>query len=178
MLWFDSTMEQIGQMPAPSRADLEKAARQFFGQLVQELDRPREFPADDWDNQIAYQVELSRVGKGRDDTLAGFAICHQRTPRERGRHVVTIEGVEVIAQNLQPGTAWLTSARHLRRIGYSPVPGGRVSLGYQPEEGSETTIGSLVVGFRQVLEWGDGRVLEIKLGPIAREDETAAPDEA
>lgn len=54
-------------MPAPSRFDLEKAARQFFDQLVQELDRPRDFPEDDWDNQIAHQIELSRERIGALD---------------------------------------------------------------------------------------------------------------
>ena len=47
-------------MSSLSRSDLEKAARQFFEQLVRELDRPRDFPEDDWDNQIAHQIELSR----------------------------------------------------------------------------------------------------------------------
>lgn len=129
---------------------------------------------------VAHQDSIDRLGRlrfGRDDPLAGFAVSYQRTPRERGRHVVTIEGVEVFAANLQPGTAWLTSARHLRRIGYAPVTGGRISLAYQPDEGSDSTIGSLVVGFRQVLEWGDGPILEIRLAPIDLEGETLAPDE-
>jgi len=129
---------------------------------------------------VANQDSIDRLGRlrfGRDDPLPGFAVSFERTARERGRHVVTIEGVEVFATNLQPGTAWLTSARHLRRIGYAPVTGGRVSLAYEPDEDSETTVGTLVVGFRQVLEWGEGPILEIRLGPIDREGEAAAPDE-
>ncbi|WBY17297.1 hypothetical protein PF049_03830 [Erythrobacteraceae bacterium WH01K] len=129
---------------------------------------------------VATQDSIDQLGRlhfRRDDPLAGFDISHERTPRERGHHVVTIEGVEVFATNLPPGTAWLTSARHLRRIGYAPVTGGRVSLAYQPDEGSETTVGSLVVGFRQVLEWSNDPVFEIRLGPINREDEAATPDE-
>jgi hypothetical protein len=129
---------------------------------------------------VANQDSIDRLGRlrfGRDDPLAGLATSYERTPRERGRHVVTIEGVEVFATNLQPGTAWLTSARHLRRIGYAPVAGGRVSLAYQPDEGSETTVGGLVVGFRQLLEWGDGPVLEIHLGRIERERAVAQDKE-
>lgn len=130
---------------------------------------------------VAHQDSIDRLGRlrfGRDDPLAEFSVSYQRTPRERGRHVVTIEGVEVFAADIPRGTAWLTSARHLRRIGYAPVTGGRVSLAYQPDDGDEPTVGSLVVGFRQVLEWGDGPVLELRLGPIEREADTAAPEEA
>ena len=54
-------------MSAPSRSDLVRAARQFFDQLVEELDRPHNFPEDDWDNQIAFQVELSRERIGQLD---------------------------------------------------------------------------------------------------------------
>lgn len=128
---------------------------------------------------VATQDSIDRLGRmrfRRDDPLAGLAISYERTPRERGRHVMNVEGVEVFATNIQPGTAWLTSAKHLRRIGYAPVAGGRVSLAYQPDEGSETLVGSLVVGFRQVLEWGEGPVLEIRFGPINNQDgEAAAP---
>lgn len=129
---------------------------------------------------VTNQDSIDRLGRmrfRRDDPLAGLAISYERTPRERGRHVMNVEGVEVFATNIQPGTAWLTSAKHLRRIGYAPVAGRRVSLDYQPDEGSGTLVGSLVVGFRQVLEWGDGPVLEIRLGQIDQNGGAAAPDE-
>jgi hypothetical protein len=128
---------------------------------------------------MAHQDSVDRLGRmrfRRDDPLAGLAISYERTPRERGRHVMNVEGVEVFAANIQPGTAWLTSARHLRRIGYAPVTGGRVSLAYEPDEGSETLVCSLVVGFRQVLEWGDGPVLEIRLGQTDQNGGATAPD--
>lgn len=128
---------------------------------------------------VAIQDSIDRLGRmrfGRDDPLAGLAISYERTPRERGRHVVTIEGIEVFAANLQPGTAWLTSARHLRRVGYAPVIGGRVSLAYELDDGAEATVGTLVVGYRQVLEWDDSPVLEIRLGPARREGDATAPD--
>ncbi|MBN8809117.1 MAG: hypothetical protein J0I47_12910 [Sphingomonas sp.] len=128
---------------------------------------------------VAHQDAIDRLGRlrfGRDDPLAGFAVSYQRTPRERGRHVVTIEGVEVFAADIPRGTAWLTSAWHLRRIGYAPVAGGRVSLAYELDDGAEATVGSLVVGFRQVLEWGDSPVLEFRLGAIGREGDATAAD--
>jgi len=128
---------------------------------------------------VATQDSIDHLGRlrfGRDDPLAGFDVSYERTPRERGRYVVTIAGVEVFATNLPTGTAWLTSARHLRRIGYAPVAEGRVSLAYQPDEGSETTVGSLVVGFRQVLEWSDDPVIEIQFGAINQKDEAKGPN--
>lgn len=47
-------------MTTPGRLDLENAARQFFDQLIKDFDQPRQFLADDFDNQVAHQLELSR----------------------------------------------------------------------------------------------------------------------
>jgi hypothetical protein len=128
---------------------------------------------------VAQQDSIERFGGlrvGRDDPLHEFAISHPRLPRERGRHVMTIEGVEVFAMNIDPGVAWLTSARHLRRIGYAPVERGRVSLDYRVDS-AEALTGSLVVGFRQLLEWGDEPVLEIRFAAIDPDDDAPQPEE-
>lgn len=82
----------------------------------------------------------------------------------------------MFAADIPPRTAWLTSARYLQRIGYAPVTGGRVSIVYEPDEGGETLVSSLVAGFRQVLEWADDPMLEIRFGSIDQEGEAAVPD--
>lgn len=47
-------------MTTSGRLDLENAARKFFDQLISDFDQPRQFPIDDWENQITHQLELSR----------------------------------------------------------------------------------------------------------------------
>lgn len=41
------------------RDRLEEAANAYFAQLVREVDQPRDFPADDYDNALAVQIEQS-----------------------------------------------------------------------------------------------------------------------
>ena len=43
MIWFKGAMMKIRQMPSPTRAELEKAASDFFQGMVDELDEPRAF---------------------------------------------------------------------------------------------------------------------------------------
>lgn len=124
---------------------------------------------------VAHQDSAERLMRSRlrrDDPLAGLRISYERPPRERGRFVATIEGIAVFTAGIPPGTAWLVSAHHLRSVGYAPVDGGRVSLGYRPDAPDALT-GSLVASFRQVLEWSEGPVLEIRMPGTVTDDGTA-----
>lgn len=79
--------------------------------------------------------------------------------RERGRYVATIEGIEVFALNIDVGSTWLTSARHLRRIGYAEIEKKSLRLNYEIDK-TEVT-GSLVFQFRQFTEWAKTPSFEI-----------------
>ena len=67
-VWFREMMEDLNRMPAPTREQLEKAAERFFRELAQEIDQPRNFDPDHFDDQIAWNVEES---KGRSRALEG-----------------------------------------------------------------------------------------------------------
>lgn len=47
-------------MAAPSRADLESAAKAFFRRPLAEADIPRDFDDDHFDEAVALNVEMSR----------------------------------------------------------------------------------------------------------------------
>jgi len=119
---------------------------------------------------------LNAMRFGRSDPLTGLNVTHERVARERGRHALTIEGVEIFALGIEPGTAWLTSARHLARIGYAPAGNERVSLVFTPDEDEGATQGTLVIGFSQVLEWSDDPVLEIHFPAHEDDQNIPSPD--
>lgn len=50
------------------RDRLEEAANAYFAQLVREVDQPRDFPADDYDNTLAYQIEQTEGEIERQDS--------------------------------------------------------------------------------------------------------------
>lgn len=86
--------------------------------------------------------------------LAKLDVKFDQKSRERGRYMATIESVEVFVMDINPGTAWLTSAQFLKRLGYAPTNGGRISLKYESDDGEQATTGSLVFEFSQQVEWG------------------------
>ncbi|QIQ86444.1 MAG: hypothetical protein G9473_06900 [Erythrobacter sp.] len=106
---------------------------------------------------VSHQDSIEHLGwrtlRG-DGPLAKLDVKSDQGSRERGRYVATIESVEVFAMNIEPGTAWLTSARLLKRLGYAPTDGGRVSLKYEGDDGEQAISGSLVFEFSQQMEWG------------------------
>lgn len=59
-LWFRSTMEEFRAMAEVSREDLERAAIAFFDQLKEEVDKPRNFAAEHWDEELDFQVSETR----------------------------------------------------------------------------------------------------------------------
>ena len=68
--WFSRAVEQLRQMKDVSRSDLEGAARQFFGKLREEVDQPRDLPADNYDQELDFQLSSSRDLIGElDDQL-------------------------------------------------------------------------------------------------------------
>ncbi len=57
-------------MKTVSRSDLEGAARQFFERLRDEVDQPRDFPADNYDQELDFQLASTRDRIGQlDDQL-------------------------------------------------------------------------------------------------------------
>lgn len=59
-VWFRQTMEKLDQNPAANRALLEEAAIAFFAELAAEIDQPRDFHHDDFENIVAMNVEATR----------------------------------------------------------------------------------------------------------------------
>lgn len=104
---------------------------------------------------------LLRRSYVRDGPLAELDVVYDRQPRSRGQHVARIEGVDVYATDIAPGTAWLFSGRHLRRIGFLPVDQVRVALGWTPTT-DDGLHGRLMATFRQCFEWGDEPILELR----------------
>lgn len=90
-----------------------------------------------------------------------------RRPRERGRFIGVVEGVEWFATDVSAGVAWLFSARQLRSMGFGATDGHRVGLAWEPED-NDPLSGPLTVNFRQALVWSDHPVFEIR-GPEAQD---------
>jgi integrase len=68
--WFGHAVEQLREMKTVSRSDLEGAARQFFGTLRDEVDQPRDFPDDHYDQELDFQLASTRDHIGKlDDQL-------------------------------------------------------------------------------------------------------------
>lgn len=59
-VWFRTAIVRLRQMPAPSRTDLEEAARSLFEKLAAEHDRPREFDREHFDEDVAWNIECSK----------------------------------------------------------------------------------------------------------------------
>jgi hypothetical protein len=114
---------------------------------------------------VTHKDAIDRLGRfylGRGQPLGDIEVSFKRVPRERGHHVARVDGVEVFATNIEKGTAWLLSARHLRRIRYAPAEGERVTLTFDPDPENPIK-GTLVMGFEQALDWGEEPVFEIAL---------------
>ncbi len=58
--WFRSTTNGLLQMSNPTRADLEKSARQFFEELKAENDVPRQFKPESLDEELELNIDISR----------------------------------------------------------------------------------------------------------------------
>lgn len=59
-VWFRDTMEKFQGMAALSRADLERAAALFFSEMAGDLDRPRDFDAEHFDDELQFNIDTSR----------------------------------------------------------------------------------------------------------------------
>lgn len=60
-IWFTDVVAMLRAMDAPSRADLERAARAFFERLKRLVDQPRSFNAETWDQEIDWNVQETRT---------------------------------------------------------------------------------------------------------------------
>jgi integrase len=58
-VWFRAEMERQRRMEPPSRQELEAAAREFFAKLARQYDGPRNFNLDNWDQEVAFNIETS-----------------------------------------------------------------------------------------------------------------------
>jgi hypothetical protein len=56
-VWFRETMTMLSNMTAPTRADLETSAQNFFQMLAEDVDQPRNFPDDNFDEHVAWNLE-------------------------------------------------------------------------------------------------------------------------
>jgi integrase len=59
--WFRLIMADLAQHSSPDRAMLERAAVTFFDQLKAEIDQPRGFDDHHFDEDVAYNIEMSRA---------------------------------------------------------------------------------------------------------------------
>ena len=58
-VWFQQTCSMLRSMPAPTRGDLEAAARAYFETERQKLAEPRRFPTDFGEFQLAADLEAT-----------------------------------------------------------------------------------------------------------------------
>lgn len=58
-IWFQSLLNRLRTMNNPSRKDVELAANSYFDRLKRLVDVPRDFPLDDFDNEISFNIEES-----------------------------------------------------------------------------------------------------------------------
>jgi hypothetical protein len=56
-VWFRETMTMLSNMTEPTRADLETSAQNFFQMLAEDIDQPRNFPADNFDEHLDWNLE-------------------------------------------------------------------------------------------------------------------------
>jgi 8-oxo-dGTP pyrophosphatase MutT (NUDIX family) len=59
-VWFSEMVQRLHAMPLLTRADLETAARAFFEELALDVDRPRNFDADRFEEEVRLNVDASR----------------------------------------------------------------------------------------------------------------------
>jgi len=72
--WFQETVERMARAGELDREGLEEAANAYFAQLVREVDQPRDFPAEDYENTLASQIEATEGELARqDDALTAHA---------------------------------------------------------------------------------------------------------
>ena len=55
--WFWEVLERMKGMGVLDRDTLEEAANAYFAELVREVDQPRDFPADNYADALAFQIE-------------------------------------------------------------------------------------------------------------------------
>lgn len=59
-VWFRELMDRFETMATPSRFDLEQARTAFFKELTEELDSPRPFDPEHFDDDVRFNVDCSR----------------------------------------------------------------------------------------------------------------------
>jgi hypothetical protein len=100
------------------------------------------------------------MGDGGPDT----AHVERKSGSQRavGPYVVTIEGVDVFASDLELGRYLLFSGTMLKEVRYEGVApeGAILSLSYENSDMPEK--GTLKMEFRQAFEWDDTPVLELR----------------
>lgn len=68
-IWFRRIVIWLESMISPDREELEKAANAYFLELVKDVDRPRNFPDDNFDDELAFQIEESEKFVRRQDMM-------------------------------------------------------------------------------------------------------------
>lgn len=72
--WFQEIVRRMESMGTLDRSKLEEAANAYFAQLMREVDRPRDLPADEFDSALGLQIELTQAEvERRTDQLTAHA---------------------------------------------------------------------------------------------------------
>ena len=58
--WFRETMSRMRETPHLTRADLERAASEYFQAMAEEVDQPRQFDDVHFESELAFNIESSR----------------------------------------------------------------------------------------------------------------------
>lgn len=93
------------------RDRLEEAANAYFAQLVREVDQPRDFPADDYDNALAYQIEQTEGEIERQDSNL---TVHSYTDGDRDAARAMLKPMGVDFDDLEPD-GQLAALNHVLR---------------------------------------------------------------
>jgi hypothetical protein len=98
----------------------------------------------------------------RDDEKPPVNVERKSRDDTGSLYIATIEGVDVYGVDFEPGIAWLFSARSLQAVAYYAVGESdrRVELSFESDDG---ITGSLIVRYRQSVEWADTPIAEIRL---------------
>lgn len=58
--WFSDLVRQLRAMSNPTRDDIERAAARYFVVLRDQVDQPRQWAADNYDHELAFNIEATR----------------------------------------------------------------------------------------------------------------------
>lgn len=97
--WFHRTVERMARSGLLDREQLEEAARAYFAQLVMDVDKPRELPAEDYQNALAFQIEQT---EGEIERQEDHLTAHSYTNGDRIAARAMLKPMGVDFDKLEP----------------------------------------------------------------------------